>query len=367
LTAGFTPPILETERRRMEARLFFDQLMNWFSRNRRDDPWSANADSYSVWISEIMLQQTTVPAAAPYFQAWMTRFPSLAHVASAPVEEVLRMWEGLGYYSRAVNIRKTAGILSSEGRSTLPPDYTELCRLPGIGDNTARAILSLAFGLRYPVLDANVRKIIMRFFLTEKWTPKAAEEADLFIREGMDHYPPGRVNEALMQFGQTVCLRKKPRCPACPLSGHCRAYLSGREDAIPPPAVKRVTEKKTVLLIPAWEKAVGILKRKEGIGRGMWSFPACSYETGQARLDQLREKGRTGILPLKREIHSYTRYRDELFPYLLMFQDEDGFRAMVREKALKPVSVDDLAVFPFLSAYRKIAGEVKRCLERDGV
>ena len=351
----------------MEARLFFNELMNWFSRNRRDDPWSGSEDSYSVWISEIMLQQTVVSAAKPYFEAWMNRFPSLSHVAAASEEEVLRMWEGLGYYSRAVNIHKAARILASQGLRMLPSDYRGLCSLPGIGDNTARAVLSLAYGLKYPVLDANVRKIVMRFFLEETWTRAVAARADRFIREGMEYDLPGRINEALMQFGQTVCLRKKARCTVCPLSGDCRAYQSGREDAIPPPAVKKVTGKKTLLLIPVWKKTVGILKREEGIGRGLWSFPACSYETGQARLELYKQRGRTGVLPLKREIHTYTRFRDELFPFLLMFQDEEGFLALVREKTLQPVDVDSLEAFPFLSAYRKIAGEVKRRLSGEGL
>ena len=349
----------------MEERLFFYELMHWFSLNRRNDPWSGTSDPYPVWISEIMLQQTVVSAATPYFMAWMSRFPTFSHVAFAPEEEILRLWEGLGYYSRARNIRRTALILVSEGRRTLPSTYRELCSLPGIGNNTARAILSLAFGQKYPVLDANVRKIFMRIFLEEEWTKETAARTDRFIREGMKHYHPGRVNEALMQFGQSVCLRKKARCTVCPLSCCCEAYRSGREDSIPPAAVKKVTRKKTVLLIPAWQKTLGILKREEGIGRGLWTFPGLSYERGKACLDLLQEKRSADIFPLKREIHTYTRFRDELFPFLLVFKDKGGFSAMLREKALKPVLLDELDSFPFLSAYRKIAGEIKSLLEGD--
>lgn len=349
----------------MEGRCFFNRLMHWFSRNRRNDPWNGTDDPYTVWISEVMLQQTVVSAVKPYFEAWMGRFPTLFHVASSPEEEVLRMWEGLGYYSRARNIHKTARILTSEGRRSLPSTYKELRSLPGIGDNTARAVLSLAFGQKYPVLDANVRKIFMRFFLEEEWSKETASRVDLFVREGMEGYPPGRVNEALMQLGQAVCLRKRPRCPDCPLVSRCQARLSGREDSIPPPLIRDVTGKKTVLLIPVWNREVGILRKREGIGRGLWTFLNFSYEEGRVVLSRLEERGRTDILPMTRQIHTYTRFRDELFPYLICFRKKEDFKTLAQELDFQPVDMDKLDTYPFLTAYRKITEEIKTLLTGD--
>ena len=346
----------------MEPRLFFTRLMDWFSQSRRFDPWSVHSNSYAVWISEIMLQQTTVSVVQPYFEAWMARFPALSDVAKANEEEVLRMWEGLGYYSRARHIRKTAKLLHSRQARDLPRSYDELCKLPGIGDNTARAILSLAYGEKMPVLDANVRKIFMRLFLWKEWSKKNEKETDRLIREGMSEYSPREVNEALMQLGQLVCVRKNARCHLCPVISFCEAFRLEKQSHYPPPRAQKISLKKTMLFIPAFQGRIWLEKREKGIGKGMWSFRSLPEDKGTEILNAVQENPCIMLIPLSRRIHTYTRYRDELIPYLLSGEETYLLRSM-GEPVLTPLSMEEAELLPFLAPYRKIIEEIKTLLK----
>ncbi len=257
--------------------IFASQLLAWYRKNRRVLPWRGRTEPYAVWISEIMSQQTRVQTVVPYFRRWMSRFPTVKSLAEASEQEVLGLWEGLGYYARARNLRKTAIILVSEYHAKLPRDPASLCKLPGIGRYTAGAIASIAFGMDVPTLDGNIRRVLARVFdVSSPADSKPGQNVLWALAE--KHLPPGRAgdyNQALMELGAVICLPKAPRCRDCPVAKLCRANALGIQD-------RRPILKKTghiphyVEVVAVIEKAGTVLLAKRppnGLLGGMWEFP----------------------------------------------------------------------------------------------
>jgi A/G-specific adenine glycosylase len=240
------------------------RLSRWYERNRRDLPWRRTRDPYAIWISEIMLQQTRVAAAIPYFERFLARFPDVQTLARASEAEALSLWGGLGYYSRARNLHKAAREVAAQGG--FPRDYESLRALPGIGDYTAAAVASIAFQLPYAAVDANVRRVIARLAGEAE-----ADEWALAARL-LDRRDPGLWNQAMMELGALVCLPRKPCCDACPLAGHCQARARGIQTELPPrrskPAVIRL--KRTLLIVRRRGK---ILLTPSSRVAGFWDLP----------------------------------------------------------------------------------------------
>ncbi|HEY6340586.1 MAG TPA: A/G-specific adenine glycosylase [Bryobacteraceae bacterium] len=240
------------------------RLSRWYERNRRDLPWRRTRDPYAIWISEIMLQQTRVAAAIPYYERFLARFPDVQTLARASEAEALSLWGGLGYYSRARNLHKAAREVAAQGG--FPRDYQSLRALPGVGDYTAAAVASIAFQLPYAAVDANVRRVIAR--LTSDAEP---DERTLATRL-LDRRDPGPWNQAMMELGALVCLPRKPRCDACPLAGHCQARARGTQTEVPPrrskPAAIRL--KRTLLIVRRRET---ILVTPSSLVAGFWDLP----------------------------------------------------------------------------------------------
>ncbi len=196
-------------------------LLDWFDRaGRRDLPWQRDPTPYRVWVSEIMLQQTQVAVVIRYFERFMTRLPTLAHLADAPADVVLALWSGLGYYARARNLHRAAALIQERHGGRFPTDLTQVQALPGIGRSTAGAILSLALGQRHPILDGNVKRVLARRFGVDGWPGQASVLSELW-RLAERHTPSERVgayNQAMMDLGATLCTRSAPRCGTCPLA-----------------------------------------------------------------------------------------------------------------------------------------------------
>ncbi|MDC7223737.1 MAG: hypothetical protein PQJ60_08360, partial [Spirochaetales bacterium] len=254
------------------------KLFDWFRREGVDYPWGEDNSPYRVWISEVMLQQTVVTAVVPFFRRWIERFPSLEALARSEEGEVLRCWEGLGYYSRARNIFKTSQILVKERDGKFPGDYEGLIKLPGIGDYTASALLSISFSQPRPVMDANVKRLCQRWGAHPNWDGETEKfwrkELELAIAESGD---PGRFNGALMQLGQLVCRTGTPSCERCPLSSGCKAFKEGIAADIPVKKRREKIELASQVRIYCRKEEKGrfywIIQRREGIGRGLWTFP----------------------------------------------------------------------------------------------
>jgi A/G-specific adenine glycosylase len=261
------------------------RLLAWFDVNRRDLPWRRTRDPYRVWVAEIMLQQTQVPTAIPYYRRFVRAFPTVRRLAAAPLDEVLRLWSGLGYYSRARNLHAAARLVVSRDGGRIPRTYEGLLALPGVGAYTAGALLSIVFGQRLPALDGNAARVLARVFRVRgdirSGRPRRRLEA--VARAAVPEERPGDHNQALMDLGSSVCVPQQPFCDRCPLAIICEARLRGEQDAIP--AARRRPRPRSVRMVAAVGRRRGrvlIVQRPEGgVWGGLWEFPNEELTPGQ--------------------------------------------------------------------------------------
>jgi A/G-specific adenine glycosylase len=306
--------------------VFSDRVLAWFDKNgRKDLPWQREPTPYRVWISEIMLQQTQVATVVPYFQRFMQSFADIGSLASASIDDVLLHWSGLGYYARARNLHRTAGILRDEYGGELPADFAQLLALPGIGRSTAGAMLSLAFGQRQPILDGNVKRVLARYHAIPGWPGNAAVAAELWA-QAETHTPHERVaayTQAMMDLGATVCMRTQPACPDCPLREDCVAQLQGVQAMYPGRKARNTRPlRQTCMLLAHFDGAVFREKRPpSGIWGGLWSLPEVVDAT---RIDdwcndKLSAKAEScAEWPILR--HSFSHYDLDIRPVVVRLQ-----------------------------------------------
>ncbi|MGK7890629.1 MAG: A/G-specific adenine glycosylase [Leptolyngbyaceae cyanobacterium] len=294
-------------------------LLSWYQDNGRDLPWRRSRDPYSIWISEIMLQQTQVKTVIPYYHRWLETFPSIAPLAEANEQAVLKLWQGLGYYARARNIRKAARMLMEQHHGVFPQDREAVMALPGVGQTTAGGILSAAFNLPWPILDGNVKRVLAR--LGGLTTPLKQQMKTLWHWSELllDPAHSRDFNQAMMDLGATVCLPRSPHCSQCPWTHHCLAHTYHLQSVIP------MTEKKA----PIPHKTIGVAvicnpqgqilidrRRPEGLLGGLWEFPGGKLEQGETIPDcivrEIREELgitiRVGDL-LTTVKHTYSHFR----------------------------------------------------------
>jgi A/G-specific adenine glycosylase len=247
----------------LDATLIRRKLARWYDRNKRSLPWRDTSDPYAIWISEIMLQQTRVAAVIPYYERFLTRFPDAAALAQAPEQEVLTLWSGLGYYSRARNLQKAARQIVALG--SFPRTYDEIRALAGVGDYTAAAVSSIAFGLPHAVVDGNVRRVIARI---TNGAGDPQQVADLLL----DRKNPSRSNQAVMELGAMVCLPRDPRCGECPVAAHCEALTFGTQNELPGKRAKpaAIHLQRILLLI---ERNGKVLLAPSARVQGFWDLP----------------------------------------------------------------------------------------------
>jgi len=252
------------------------RLSIWYAHNARDLPWRRVRDPYAIWVSEIMLQQTQVDAVQPYFERWLQTFPDIRALAAAPIDEVLRQWEGLGYYSRARNLHRAAQIVLREHGGRLPATRDALRKLPGIGPYTAAAIASIAFGADAAVVDGNVKRVLARLFLYEGDTRSTRGLRDLqALADRL--IPTGRAgdhNQASMDLGATICTPRQPRCAQCPLRTLCVSYREGAQGRVPRTALRRkIPVRRALIGVVADAGRVLVEKRQTRLLGGLWAFP----------------------------------------------------------------------------------------------
>lgn len=276
-------------------------LLDWYAREGRDLPWRRTRDPYRIWLSEVILQQTRVAQGMEYYLRFTERFPDVASLAAAPEDEVLKLWQGLGYYSRARNLQRAAVVLAEQYGGALPCSYGELRALPGIGDYTAGAILSIAYGQAVPAVDGNVLRIASRLTgyegnVLDGDTRKAVRE---WMAEIMPTDRPGDFNQALMDLGASVCLPGGPLCESCPLATLCTACREGRQASLPVRVKKagKRQEERTVFLLEREGRTALRRRPDSGLLAGLWEYPngaGTLTETEAAR--QLAE---WGLVPLE--------------------------------------------------------------------
>src|SRR5512137_73715 len=268
-------------------------LLDWYKKNKRDLPWRKTTDPYRTWVAEVMLQQTRVDTVIPYYGRFLKRFPDVRTLARARVDDVLKAWENLGYYSRARQLHEAAGVVVKQFGGTIPEEKEDLRRLPGVGAYTAGAILSIAFGRRFAAVDGNVIRVIARLFAIGDPVDgsKAKNRIGAIAERLVPASDPGHYNQALMDLGSGICPPRSPACPACPLAAACRARKKGKQESIP------VKKKSTA--VPHREAAVAAIRNDRGEillvkrpGRGflggLWSFPGGALKKGEAPAAGLR-------------------------------------------------------------------------------
>ncbi len=268
----------------MKEDSFSKRVLQWFERHgRKDLPWQQDPTPYRVWVSEIMLQQTRVSSVIPYYERFMRQFPEILLLADASEDEVLHLWSGLGYYSRARNLHRAAQQIRDEFGGRFPEEPEAIQSLPGIGRSTAGAILSLAMGRCFPILDGNVKRVLARCFAVEGWPGKGAVQKELW-RLAEDRLPDGHCreyNQALMDLGATLCSRTKPQCGVCPLGGLCKAHQQGTPEAYPAPKPRKPLPERAVQLLIIQNPEGELLLEKRpsaGVWGGLWSLPECPLE-----------------------------------------------------------------------------------------
>jgi len=304
-------------------------LLSWYSQHQRPLPWRSTRDPYAIWISEIMLQQTQVVKVIPYYERWLQALPTIETVASAPLDRILKLWEGLGYYRRARAIHRTAHLLAQSHQGQFPSAFADVLALPGIGRTTAGGILSAAFNLPYPILDGNVRRVLAR--LTALSVPPAQALENLWEISAalLDPHSPREFNQALMDLGATICRPRQPNCYRCPWQQACCAYNQGQQHEIPmtTPTPPRPHRQIAVGIVFRPEGQVLIAQRLESsmLG-GLWEFPGGKVEPGETlracvERELLEEVGicAQAVTELATVDHAYTHFSITLTAYLCRY------------------------------------------------
>lgn len=355
---------------------YTDNLLGWFYANKRDLPWRHTYIPYHVWISEIMLQQTQMDRVVFYFKRWIERFPNIESLAAASEDEVLNLWEGLGYYSRARNLHHSAKLLM-EQKGSLPDRYEDLLKLPGIGPYTAGAIMSIAYNRDYPVVDANIERIFSRLFnLTS--SIKSKENKKFVWTKTAEMLPHGRsrdFNQALMELGALVCLPKKPLCDGCPVVQWCKAYRLGivHERPILPDKKKNIIIEMATGILNRGERILIQKRHADDVWGNLWEFPGGRLKEGetaqQAVVREFLEE--TGlIVKVAREItsvrHSYMHYRVILHGFFCdVIGSEKKEPGLFAAQENRWVLFSELDQFAFPSGHRKLIDYLFKKMESN--
>jgi A/G-specific adenine glycosylase len=277
-----------------EIRLARRALLRWFDGHARPLPWRRTPTPYRIWVSEVMLQQTQVAAVVPYFNRFLRAFPSVRSLARARRERVLELWSGLGYYRRARDLHRAAQLLARRFGGRFPKTYEAARALPGVGDYTARAVLSIGFNQPYAVLDGNVARVVARWRAIggHIHQPSFRGRAARLLDRWLSRRRPGAFNQALMELGQTRCLPRAPRCPACPLAPSCLATKRGRPESYPAPRPRRPTERRllAVAAIHSHGKFALVRGLDENLLPELWNFPSAFGRTPAAARRALAAK-----------------------------------------------------------------------------
>ena len=340
---------------------FASKLLAWYRDNKRVLPWRGHPDPYAVWVSEIMLQQTRVEAVIPYFERWMNRFPTINALAQASEQDILNLWEGLGYYSRARNLHKAAKIVLEQHHGELPRDLDALRGLPGIGRYTVGAIASMAFGMDEPTLDGNIRRVLARVFDVNQPADSPTGEKILWelAAKHLSKGEAGDYNQALMDLGATICLPKNPRCLICPVMKLCKARELGIQEERPVTKPKKKIPH-YVHVVAVIEKNGRVLLAKrpsKGSLGGMWEFPNARVngDPAKALTKTIQTATRLKVRrkdALKLVEHAYSHFSVTVHPFRcdLISKSEN--------KNLKWIRVGELEEYPMGRIDRQIARQL---------
>lgn len=347
---------------------FSKSLLGWYDKCGRDLPWRKQENAYYTWISEIMLQQTQVNTVIPYFNRWCSRFPDVETLAKADYDVLLKLWEGLGYYRRCRNIHETAKIIVRNYADTMPDTLEDLTKLPGIGDYTAGAILSIGFNKKIPAVDANVMRIMARILMVKD--PSKVKNKKRIITEvqrNISEERPGDFNQALMDLGSIVCKTGKPNCKICPVQNHCSAFASGLQDAVPRRIKKKKVPIKTVVAGMIWEGDKFYIQKRGPSGHlsSLWEFPGGKVEPGESLETTLKRevmeecgfKIRVGKM-VGNVNHAYSHFKIDMTLFSCHLEKQ---KAEIREpRETEWITLDEINNYAFPKANHKLFYQISR-------
>ena len=341
---------------------FRDALLDWFGNYQREMPWRNTDNPYYIWVSEVMLQQTQVKKVVDYYERFIERFPDVQHLAAAPLQDVLKVWEGLGYYARARNLHKAAQVIVNELDGEVPRDYATFRKLPGVGDYSAAAVQSIAFNAPYAAVDGNIKRVVARLFLMDapvndaKSAKQFQEQAD----ELLNREAPGLFNQAMMELGATVCRPQSPTCLICPVNAFCEAFHTARQDEFP--------KRREAKPVPEHHIAVGVIYRGDevlitqrqldGLLGGLWEFPGgriADRETAEAacvrNISEVVNLSVSNIKYLTRVRHAFTHFKIVVDVFTCDYQS--GEVVLNGPRDAKWIQVEALGDYPLPRATHK--------------
>ena len=348
-------------------------LLSWYASHRRRLPWRETSDPYAIWVSEVMLQQTRVDTAIAYYLRFMKRFSTVGLLARADIQEVLKLWEGLGYYSRARNLHRAAGIVVARFNGSVPDDPSDFRSLPGVGDYIAAAVLSIAFHRPLPVVDGNVKRVLSR--LLEIDAPVNRSGSHKIFRKPAGELicpkQPAEYNQAIMELGALVCRPKNPACGSCPLADGCRAYQNGRTASYPKRDPSRTVPLRQVAIavILKKKKMLVVQRQMEGFLGGLWEFPAVPAGSGSAETAGIESKlkAETGLTVcverrLTRIRHAYSHFK--LTGDVFLCRYSAGRVRLNSARRHRWVSFGTLSDLPLHKANHKFLNVLESALEK---
>lgn len=332
------------------------RALKWYHHNRRDLPWRGETNPYRIWVSEVMLQQTQVTTVIPYYHRFLAQFPTVETLAAAPLEAVLKAWEGLGYYARARNLHRAAIEIVTKHQGRFPQSYAELRTLPGFGDYTAGAVASMAFGEATPAVDGNVKRVIARLFAIQEDISKgqAARQLKELAAALVDPTTPADWNQAMMELGATVCLPQKPKCLLCPVNDICQGRLQGLEQQLPVKAARKSLPHYDVAAAVICQDGKMLIAQRplEGMLGGLWEFPGGKRKPGETLQSCLRREiwEELGVeievrQPATVVKHSYTHFKITLHAFYCRLIK--GTPQSLGVADWRWVSLEEINAFPF--------------------
>ncbi len=339
------------------------KLLQWFKKNKRDLPWRKTDDPYSIWVSEIMLQQTQVTTVIPYYKNFLKSFPTIRHLAKANLSKVLKVWEGLGYYSRARNLHGASKIVLKHFHGKIPATLKDLLGLPGIGRSTAGAILSFAFQKEASILDGNAKRVLSRLFAVSG-NPEKRKTEQLLWKISESLIPKGYsnpFNQALMDLGAMICTPKGPLCPRCPLHRFCKGSTSGKPERFPSKTIKRKTPHIRAVCPVIHKDGKVLLNQRppKGLLGGLWEFPNWKIEGKQRSRLRLRLKN-----DIKKEMGLNVKVNESIgmfrqtYSHFKITLDVFTCEAFEWNSNGKWVPIPELHLFPMSRIHRRIAESI---------
>ncbi len=345
-------------------------LLTWYAEQGRDLPWRRSRDPYAIWISEIMLQQTQVKTVLPYYQRWLATFPTVAELARAEQQTVLKAWEGLGYYARARNLHKAAQLIVEQHNSVFPQDFEHAIALPGIGRTTAGGILSAAYNLPVAILDGNVKRVLARLVALPQPPAKAINTLWQLSEEILDPQQPRDFNQAIMDLGATLCTRHRPSCLLCPWQTYCAAYRQNLQSELPMTESRAPLPHKHIGVAVIYDGDGRILidrRKQEGLLGGLWEFPGGKIEPNEAVEDcvkrEIQEELDIEIQVNDRLItvnHAYSHFKVTLNVFNCTHLS--GEPKPIECDEIKWVTLDEIDSYPFPKANGQIIDAIRERL-----